>query len=104
MRSAVLLNSCLKFPKLSGVRDASGGCPGGVPFDSQRYQTIKIAAIIPTSLNAYLIFRVGMSHPASRLATTCGKRITRRTIRAAPQNRAMLNGLRFWHWLRRTYN
>ena len=59
--------------------------------------TIKSAATIPTSQNAYLTFRVGMSYPASRLAMTCGKRITRRTIRAAPQNRVMLNGLRFWH-------
>jgi len=51
----------------------------------------------PDQPNAYLTLRVCMSYPAIKLAITCGKRITRRTIKAAPQNRTMLNGLRFWH-------
>jgi len=45
-----------------------------------------------------------ITQPATKLAMTWGKRTIKRTAATAIQNRAMLNGLRLLHWLRRRYS
>jgi hypothetical protein len=90
-------NSLPNFPMFDSESNVSGGCPAGVREEPQIYQTIKSAAMIPTAHKTNLIFTTGMSHPAIRLAISCGKRMTRRTMTAASQNIAMLSGLRLWH-------
>ncbi len=74
------------------------------PAGPQKYQPTNSVAITAASAGAFLIFAVSMSHRASTLAIICGKRMTTRTIAVATHSMAMLNGLRFLHWLRPRYS
>ena len=66
--------------------------------EPQKYQKIRHARAATINKGTYFIFdHILNTQPATKLAMTCGKRIIRRTIAAATQNSAMLNGLRFLH-------
>lgn len=102
--SDAALKSLRNFSTFASLREVSGGWPGGVPFEPQRYHPARSARIIATNHSADLLRFCIASYPAIRLAMTCGKRITRKTTATANQNRTMLARLRLWQWLRRTYN
>jgi hypothetical protein len=62
----LLLKSRLNWSRLLGVSDVSGGWPGGVPFEPQRYQTIRSAVTIAASQAPYLIRAIDMSSPSNQ--------------------------------------
>ena len=95
VRSAESLNARRKASRLSGVKDVSGGCPAGVRDDPQKDQNAKTATAAAVK-RQHLVLNP-MSQPANRVAMTCGKSTTSRTMATATQNSVRLAVLRFLH-------